>query len=225
VTLPDVEMKDVWKSYDGPPAVSVLRGVNLRIDSGGHTVLMGPSGSGKSTLLNLVGALDSPTSGTILVAGVDLSIADTFERARFRRSRLGFVFQTFHLLPDRTVVENVELAMQIKDGSRRAAHRAKARSTLASVGLDSRWAAMPIHLSGGEQQRVVIARALCIDPTILIMDEPTGNLDTSSARRVLDIVDTIVGSGITVITATHDPQVAERAGRTVHVRDGVLSDP
>lgn len=217
-----VELIDVWKSYVGPPAVSVLLGVDLRVETGGHTVLMGPSGSGKSTLLNLIGALDSPTKGTIRLAGQDLSTADAYQRARFRRSQLGFVFQSFHLLPDRTVIENVELAMQTRDRGRQQEHRSKARSLLDAVGLDSRWSAMPNHLSGGEQQRVVIARALSTDPSLLIMDEPTGNLDSESARLVLDIVDTAIGNGIAVVTATHDPQVAQRADSIVHVRDGSL---
>lgn len=217
-----VFVSGVAKRYIGPPSVEALSGVNLEIQSGLHVGLMGPSGSGKSTLLNLIGALDTPTEGSVVVSGSDLSLASKRERAAFRRRELGFVFQASHLLPDRAVVENVELGLICRDGRRRDGHRSLARDVLRQVGLDHRWDAMPRHLSGGEQQRTAIARALVTRPSLLLMDEPTGSLDSESSAKVLDAVSQAVCDGLTVITATHDPEVASRCDVLFQMRDGQL---
>lgn len=217
-----VSVSGVTKHYLGPPAVHALSAVTLEIQSGQHTGLMGPSGSGKSTLLNLIGALDTPTEGSVLVSETELSQASERERAAFRRNELGFVFQASHLLPDRSVVENVELALICRDGRRRVGHRSLARDTLRQVGLDHRWDAMPRHLSGGEQQRTAIARALVAGPSLLLMDEPTGSLDSESAAKVLDLVTKAVRDGLTAITATHDPEVAARCDALFQLRDGMV---
>lgn len=215
-----VSISGVTRRYLGPPAVDALSDVTLEFQPGHHAGLMGPSGSGKSTLLNLIGALATPTNGRVVVSGTDLSQANERCRAAFRRNELGFVFQASHLLPDRSVVENVELALICRDGQRRTGHRALARDMLQQVGLGHRWNAMPRHLSGGEQQRTAIARALVTEPKVLLMDEPTGSLDSESASRVLDEVTAAVSQGLTAITATHDPEVAARCDVLYQLRDG-----
>ena len=217
-----VRLVGVSKRYPGPPAHTALASVDVRIQAGIHTALTGPSGSGKSTLLNLIGGLDVATAGSVEVAGVDLSSATRLQRAAFRRSKLAFVFQQFHLLPGRSVVENVELALLCHDGRRRRWHRERAHEVLTQVDLQDRWHAVPEQLSGGEQQRVAIARALSCGPEILIMDEPTGNLDAGSASRVLTIVDNVVEEGLTVLTATHDPEVSEHSTVNLKLRNGGL---
>lgn len=218
-----VTITGVEKKYVGPPSVTALATIDLSIESGTHTALMGPSGSGKSTLLHLIGALDTPTDGTVVVLGTDISRAEPRLRAAFRRSRLGFVFQAANLLPDRSVVENVELALLCKDGRRHAEHRQMARNALELVDLGHRWDAMPRHLSGGEQQRAAFARAVAAGPTLLIMDEPTGNLDSGSTGTLLDVVSAAIeNQGITVVTATHDPGVAVRCDTVLTLRDGRL---
>lgn len=217
-----VSISGVTKHYIGPPAVEALSEVTLDIHAGLHVGVMGPSGSGKSTLLNLIGALDTPTEGSVIVSGAELSLASKRERAAFRRKELGFVFQASHLLPDRAVVENVELALIYRDGRRRGGHRSLARDVLRQVGLDHRWNAMPRHLSGGEQQRTAIARALVTRPSLLLMDEPTGSLDSESSAKVLDAVSRVVCDGLTAITATHDPEVTARCDVLFQMRDGRL---
>jgi len=217
-----VQLDNVTKWYPGPPAVTAVDSVSLDIAHGRHTVITGPSGSGKSTLANLIGALDVVSSGTLRIYGHDLTEAEERERAWFRRTSLGFVFQSSHLLPDRSVVENVELALLTRDGRGRRGHRSAARDALAAVGLDTRWQADPRHLSGGERQRVAIARALVTQPSMLIMDEPTGNLDSRSADRILALVRGVVSRGITVITVTHDPIVRSAGDVVIAMRDGHL---
>ncbi len=211
---------DVSKRYPGPPPVTALSEIRLRVDRHRHTVITGPSGSGKSTLVNIIGALDVVTSGRVSIDGHDLTDADERERAWLRRTKLGFVFQSSHLLPDRSVVENVELALILRDGRAKPGHRSKAREALAAVGLDARWSADTRHLSGGESQRVAIARALVKQPSLIIMDEPTGNLDSHSAKRVLDLVRDVLSFGITVITVTHDPIVRAAGDTVITMRDG-----
>lgn len=219
-----VLLEGVSKHYPGPPAVTALDSVDLAVGSHRHTVITGPSGSGKSTLVNIIGALDTATRGRVSIDGHDLSDADEGERAWFRRARLGFVFQSSHLLPDRSVVENVELALVSRDGRRRPGHRAVAREALKAVGLEGRWQADPRHLSGGERQRVAIARALAPEPSLIIMDEPTGNLDSHSSERLLGLVREVVSRGITVITVTHDPIVRAAGDAVVGMRDGRIDD-
>lgn len=220
---PAVTLTGVGKTYPGPPSVTALTDLDLAIAKGSHTALIGPSGSGKSTLLNLIGALDVPTSGSVTVAGEDISAANPLQRAAFRRDQLGFVFQAYHLLPDRSVVENVELALTCRDGRRQKGHRQRALQVLHDMGLGERWDAMPRHLSGGEQQRVALARALSTRPSILLMDEPTGNLDSASAQLVLDSVAGLVVDGLTVITVTHNMNVAAEAQAVVELRDGQIA--
>lgn len=215
-----VLLEDVTKRYSGPPPVTALSEIRLRVDRHRHTVITGPSGSGKSTLVNIIGALDVVTSGRVSIDNNDLTEADERERAWFRRTKLGFVFQSSHLLPDRSVVENVELALVFRDGRAKPGHRSKAREALAAVGLDSRWSADTRHLSGGEGQRVAIARALVKQPSLIIMDEPTGNLDSHSAERMLALVRDVMSFGITVITATHDPIVRAAGDTVITMRDG-----
>ena len=217
-----VSFDGVTKLYPGPPPVTALANIDLRVDRNRHTVITGPSGSGKSTLVNIIGALDVATSGQVRIDGHDLTQADERERAWFRREKLGFVFQSSHLLSGRSVVENVELALVLRDGRPRAEHRSLALGALAAVGLESRWNADTQHLSGGEGQRVAIARALVKQPSLIVMDEPTGNLDSSSALRVLDLVRDVLSLGITVVTVTHDPLVRDAGDAVIMVRDGQL---
>jgi putative ABC transport system ATP-binding protein len=180
---------------------------------------MGPSGSGKSTLLNLVGGLDTPSEGTVTVGGRDLAALSEPERAAVRGSEVGFVFQTFNLLPRLTAVENVALPL-VFQGVDREARTARAEALLADVGLGDRLEHKPTELSGGQRQRVAIARALAPDPTVLLADEPTGNVDTDTGGRVMGLLDDLHAAGNTVLLVTHERRIAEHADRIVHVRDG-----
>jgi putative ABC transport system ATP-binding protein len=217
-----VELVDVEKSYVGPPPVQALAGVSVGFEIGSRTAIVGPSGSGKSSLLNLVGALDTPTGGDVRFFGQGLHGASDLELARLRRRELGFVFQAFHLLADISVVENVEMSLTMRSGRRVPGRRRIARDALERVGLADRWRFMPRYLSGGEQQRVAIARAIASKPRLLLLDEPTGNLDSASAAVVLDILDEAVAADQTVVMVTHDPQVASWADQIVTLRDGRL---
>lgn len=210
----------VTKRYTGPPPVVALNSVSLEVASHRHTVITGPSGCGKSTLVNIIGALDTVSSGRLTIAGHDLTDASERERAWFRRTSLGHVFQSAHLLSDRSVVENVELSLLSRDGRRKPEHRALALDALAAVGLAARWSADPRHLSGGERQRTAIARALVKEPSLIIMDEPTGNLDTASSQRILELVGEVVAQGNTVVTVTHDPMVRDAGDAVITMRDG-----
>jgi putative ABC transport system ATP-binding protein len=204
--------------------VPALRGVSVRIDEGDYVAVMGPSGSGKSTLMHLLGGLDRPTAGTITLAGRDIAALSENELARVRNDVLGFVFQSFQLLPRTTAVVNVGLPLVYR-GVSRSERRRRAAEALASVGMDHRLGHRPSQLSGGEQQRVAIARALVGAPKVLLADEPTGNLDTQTGRDVLDLLQTLnADRGVAVVVVTHDPEVAARARRTVRVRDGLLED-
>jgi len=218
---PVVEVADVTKTYDLGGTVEALAGVSLTLPRGSYTAVMGPSGSGKSTLLNLVGALDTPTSGRVVVDGRTVSSASEAERAAVRGTDVGFVFQTFNLLPRLTAVENVALPT-VFDGVDRTERRRRARELLAEVGLADRTGHLPSELSGGQRQRVAIARALVADPALVLADEPTGNVDTDTGARVLDVFDELHADGNTVLLVTHERHVAERADRVVDVRDGRL---
>ncbi|MFD7539235.1 ABC transporter ATP-binding protein [Streptomyces sp. NPDC059819] len=224
--LPDppvIEFRSVALTYPGPPPVSALLPCDLTVRRGEYITVVGPSGSGKSTFLNIAGLLDLPTHGTYLLDGIDTATIRDVERTGLRGSRIGFVFQAFHLLPHRTARENVELAM-LYQRTNRAARRARAHTALERVGLGHRMDALPTRLSGGERQRVAIARALVTNPSLLLCDEPTGNLDTATATAILHLLDTLHGDGMTILVITHDPQVAARAQRTVTIRDGILTD-
>jgi len=202
----------------GAGELTILHPLTFTIDSGTAVAITGPSGSGKSTLLGLMAGLDAPTSGTIVIDGVTLTRLDEEQLARLRGSRIGIVFQFFHLIPSLTALENVMVPLELAD---RPDARSRAESLLADVGLSDRGHHYPSQLSGGEQQRVAIARALANDPVVLLADEPTGNLDSATGAQVIDILlDVNRRRGTTLVLVTHDPELAARAGLTVQLRDG-----
>jgi putative ABC transport system ATP-binding protein len=214
-----VELSGVTKTYDLGGTVTALDDVSLSLPRGSYTAVMGPSGSGKSTLLNLVGGLDTPTSGTVSVNGTDLGTLSEPDRADVRGRDIGFVFQTFNLMPRLTARENVALPL-VFQGWDRAERDQRASDLLESVGLGDRLDHRPPELSGGQRQRVAIARALAAEPALLLADEPTGNVDTETGSRVMDILDGLNDEGRTILLVTHERYIAEHADRIVHVRDG-----
>ena len=218
-----LELIDVSKVFPTVPPVHALNNVNLRVNEGEYVAIVGQSGSGKSTLLNVIGCLDRHTSGRYLFNGIDTAGLGDAARAALRGSRIGFVFQSFHLLAHRTVLENVMLG-EVYLGSRRSARRKRALAALDQVGMSHRISFLPTRLSGGERQRVAIARALMGDPDVLLCDEPTGNLDTTNTELMLDLLDALVARGITVLVITHEASVAERAQRSVRITDGVVTE-
>jgi putative ABC transport system ATP-binding protein len=203
----------------GPNVVSAVDGIDLEICGGVAVALVGPSGSGKSTLLNLIGGLDRPTSGEIWVDGENIARASDKRLVEHRRTRIGFVFQSFNLLPHRTALENVELPLMVS-GLPRAERQARARELLDKMGLGKRTGHKPSELSGGEQQRVAIARALANHPSIVLADEPTGNLDSATGAEVMQVLRDLNSEGLTLIIVTHDMTVASYAGKVVRLRDG-----
>ncbi|MEO1370249.1 MAG: ABC transporter ATP-binding protein, partial [Acidobacteriota bacterium] len=221
---PDVDAVDLWKSYrDGERQVDVLRGASLRLWPGEMVAVVGPSGSGKSTLLHLLGALDLPDRGEVKLAGRDLGKAKRRELARLRNEKLGFVFQFHRLLPDFDALENVCMPGRIAGRPLRDVVD-RARSLLVEVGLEDRLDHFPSQLSGGERQRVALCRALVMEPRVLLADEPTGNLDPSSAETVFQLLLELQEShGTTTVLVTHNPALAERCGRIVQLDDGVLA--
>jgi len=221
--LPVVELRGLGRRFPGVQPVDAVRDVDLVIAPGDYVAIVGPSGSGKSTLLHVLGLLDRPTSGEYLLDGIDTAGTNDRERTRLRAERIGFVFQAFHLLAHATAVENVMLGL-LYSGVRRAERRASAMAVLERVGLTHRAEFAPNLLSGGERQRVAIARALVNRPSLVLADEPTGNLDSVNARVVLDAFDELNAEGITVATITHDRDVAARARRTMRIVDGVLTE-
>jgi putative ABC transport system ATP-binding protein len=218
-----VEAVNLRKTYMlGKVPVEALRGVNLKVDSGDFLAVLGPSGSGKSTLLNLIGALDKPTEGKMLIEGVDISTLNDNQLADLRR-RVGFVFQFFNLIPRFSARENVELSMSIADMGK-AERRKQAEYLLETVGLKERMNHKPAELSGGEQQRVAIARALANNPKFLLMDEPTGNIDSKTASEILELIKRLnEEKGVTIIMVTHDQRLAAQTKRAVQMFDGVIS--
>ncbi|MGO9314950.1 MAG: ABC transporter ATP-binding protein [Syntrophobacteraceae bacterium] len=216
--------QEIYKSYSrGGQKVPVLHGIDLRVREGEFLALMGPSGSGKTTLLNLIAGLDRPDSGRLVVAGVPISELGETDLARWRAIHVGFVFQFYNLLPVLSALENVELPLQLRSLSRKE-RREHAVTALELVGLAGRLRHHPGQLSGGEQQRVAIARAIVTDPSLIVADEPTGDLDKSSAREVLSMLEQLnTESGKTIIMVTHDPKAAESAGRMCHLDKGVLN--
>ncbi|MBC7131035.1 ABC transporter ATP-binding protein [Candidatus Bathyarchaeota archaeon] len=217
-----VEAVNLKKTYMlGKVTVEALRGVNLKVEEGEFLSILGPSGSGKSTLLNLIGALDKPTAGKLLIEGVDISTLDDGELATLRR-RVGFVFQFFNLIPRLSALKNVELPLAIA-GVGKAERRKRAEELLQMVGLAKRIHHKPTELSGGEQQRVAIARALANNPSFLLMDEPTGNVDSKTAYDIIRLVKKLnEEKGVTVIMVTHDHRMAAESKRTVHMLDGII---
>ena len=217
---PVIEVEDVVKTYrSGTLEVEALRGVSLTIAPGEYVAVIGPSGSGKSTLMHILGCLDVPTSGTFLLAGEDVSSMSEDELAHVRNRRIGFVFQQFNLLASLTAWRNVELPL-LYAGVERTERRTRALEALTRVGLADRVDHKPGELSGGQQQRVAVARALVTDPDLILADEPTGNLDSVSARDVMDLIDELHRSGRTIVLITHDADVADAADRTVRLLDG-----
>lgn len=211
-----IELEKLKKTYNmGNIEVPALRGVDLRIDSGEFLAIMGPSGSGKSTLLNMIGLLDAPTSGNIVIDGVDVSSLDENDRSDFRLKKLGFVFQFFSLLMELNALENVVLPMMM-DGRKHE----RAAVLLELVGIGSRVSHMPNELSGGQQQRVAIARALANEPAILLADEPTANLDTISGKQIVDLFRELNDKGQTIVMVTHEPELGEMADRIIYIKDG-----
>jgi putative ABC transport system ATP-binding protein len=220
---PVIRLRGIALTYPGPPPVRALQPCDFQVAAGEHVVVVGPSGSGKSTLLNVAGLLDRPTQGVYELDGIDTgSLADR-DRTALRGQRIGFVFQSFHLLPYRSAEDNVQLALLYNHCPRADRHRL-AREALERVGLAHRVHALPGTMSGGEQQRVAIARALVTRPSLLLCDEPSGNLDSATTASVLALIDELHADGLTVVVITHDPRVAARAQRTVAIKDGVLRE-
>jgi len=220
-----VDLRDVRKIYGtGPDPVAALDGVSLRIDPGEFVAITGTSGSGKSTLMHLVGCLDTPTSGRVSVAGEDVSTAGSDRLARLRNRSIGFVFQAFNLLPRLDVQRNIELPL-VYAGVSAAERRRRAAAAAAQVNLTDRLTHRPSQLSGGQCQRVAVARALVNDPALILADEPTGNLDSANGADVLRLLATLHAAGRTIVLVTHDPAVAARAARVVELHDGrVIKD-
>jgi putative ABC transport system ATP-binding protein len=220
-----LETRDLAKVYgDGEARVEALRGVSLRIEPGHMVAIMGPSGSGKSTLLALLGAVDNPSSGQVILEGKDLATLNDTERTLIRRRRLGFIFQAFNLLPTLTAAENVALPLELDGVSTREA-RDRAAAALDLVELGHRIDHLPGQMSGGEQQRVAIARALVIEPALVLADEPTGNLDSVNSGRVTQLLRRLVDKqGQTVVMVTHDPNVADAADQLIRLRDGRIEE-
>ncbi len=219
-----IELKDIIKNYvNGDVVTRVLRGINLRVEEGEFLAIMGPSGSGKSTLMHTIGFLDRPTSGTYLFDGENTEGFSDDELARIRNNRIGFVFQSFNLLPRTSVLDNVMLPLMYNSSKANQEH--KARVALEAVGLGERLHYMSNQISGGQKQRVAIARALVCDPKVIFADEPTGNLDSKSGAIVMSILEKLNKEGRTIILVTHDKQVALHANRIVTIRDGeIVSD-
>lgn len=218
-----VDMQGAARSYPGPPPVTALHPTDLQVERGEYLSIVGPSGSGKSTLLNILGLLDRPNEGAYWLDGIPVHDTTEAERTRLRASLIGFVFQSFHLLPHRTVLENVMLSTMYAPVPRRERLK-RAYDALCRVGLEHRIDFRPTTLSGGERQRVAVARAVVTSPELLLADEPTGNLDSATTEEVLALFDELHQDGLTLLMITHDDDVAARAQRTVRIADGHLTE-
>jgi putative ABC transport system ATP-binding protein len=215
-----IQTNDLWKTYQmGTEEVHALRGVSIGIERGEYVAIMGPSGSGKSTLMNLIGCLDTPTKGTYMLNGKQAGLMNDDELARIRNEEIGFVFQTFNLLPRATALHNVELPL-IYAGITSKTRKERATQALEKVELGNRMHHKPNELSGGQRQRVAIARALVNNPSILLADEPTGNLDSKTGVEIMGVFQRLHDAGNTIILVTHEPDVAAYAQRAIHIRDG-----
>jgi len=217
-----IEVENLWKTYDmGQEQVNALRGVDMKIEEGEYVAIMGPSGSGKSTLMNLIGCLDTPSRGVYRLNGTPVADLNDDELARIRNKEIGFVFQTFNLLPRATALHNVELPL-IYNGTPRETRRENAERAMTIVGLADRMTHKPNELSGGQRQRVAVARALVNNPSILLADEPTGNLDTSTGMEIMGLLADLHKSGNTLIVVTHEYDIAKFADRIIFLRDGQI---
>jgi putative ABC transport system ATP-binding protein len=222
--MPFIEITDLRRQYVlGDVTVHALRGVTLSIEAGSFVAVVGASGSGKSTLMNILGLLDRPTGGRYNLQGEDVSTIDPDRRARLRNQKIGFVFQSFNLIPDLDLFDNVDVPLRYR-GLARTERKRRIESALERVGLKSRMKHYPAELSGGQQQRVAVARAIAGDPRLILADEPTGNLDSQMAREVMELLEQLNAGGTTVVIVTHDPELAARAHRNVHIVDGVAAD-
>jgi putative ABC transport system ATP-binding protein len=221
-----IDIRDVTKTYEmgAETIVHALAGVSLSIEEGDYVAIMGPSGSGKSTLMNLIGCLDTPSTGSYVLKGREIATMNDDELAQIRNKEIGFIFQTFNLLPRADAVQNVELPL-VYSGLPRRDRKARAEKALDAVGLGSRKHHRPNEMSGGQRQRVAIARALVNDPSILLADEPTGNLDSKTGEEILALMDELHRGGNTIILVTHEDDLAQHAARVVRLRDGkIISD-
>ncbi len=222
MTVPIVELKNVVKEYaNGPLKVTALRGVSLRIDPGEYAVVMGASGCGKSTMLNLLGCLDRITAGQYLLGGEDISRFSDEQLSEIRSRRIGFIFQSYNLIPQLNVLENIEVPLFYQGVSESDA-RERAEALAERMGLSDRLKHKPMELSGGQQQRVAIARSLVADPILMLADEPTGNLDSKTGHEILELIDELNAEGKTIVMVTHDDEVANRAQREIRVFDGEI---
>lgn len=224
MTKPVISLENVEKVYQMDEVeVHALRGINLSIHEGEFVSIMGPSGSGKSTILHIIGCLDNPSSGNVFLRGEDVSQLGSSKLARIRGREIGFVFQFFNLYPTLNTIENVELPMMILDVDKKV-RRKKAKELLESVGMGDRIHHLPSQLSGGQRQRMAIARALANDPSVLLADEPTGNLDSKSGEELLSVFKRLNKEGRTVIVVTHDQSIAESAEKIVKMKDGLVEE-
>jgi putative ABC transport system ATP-binding protein len=222
--LAAVEVRQLERRFTGPPDVVALQPASFTVNRGDFVAVTGPSGSGKTTLLSLLGLLDTPTAGTYLLDGVDTAGLSDRDRTALRAHRIGFVFQAFHLVGYRSVIDNVELGGTYQ-GTRRRQRRQAALDVIDQVGLSHRTNALCSTLSGGEKQRVAIARALIRTPTLMLCDEPTGNLDSTTSEQILDLINAVHDTGVTIMMITHDPNVAARATRRLDITDGHVTEP
>jgi putative ABC transport system ATP-binding protein len=219
-----IETLDLWKTYImGSEEIHALRGVSIQIPRGEYVAIMGPSGSGKSTLMNLIGCLDTPSKGSYLLNDKQVGQMNDDELARIRNEEIGFVFQTFNLLPRATALHNVELPL-VYAGVSAKDRLERAKAALSKVELDSRMSHRPNELSGGQRQRVAIARALVNNPSILLADEPTGNLDSKTGVEIMGLFERLHSTGNTIVLVTHEPEIASHAHRVIHIRDGQVEN-